>query len=143
MAPFGHFVELGKRDIFDNNSLAMKVFRNSITFSGIDLDQLIKYKPELIQQMLVELTTYFDDQILMPLPYQEFTMNNIQEAFRCMQQGRQLGKVIVNMRTKDRIYLDMWSNEKANISGTYIVTGEHKVLAFILLWNLQNMGQQN
>ncbi|WP_432773011.1 SDR family NAD(P)-dependent oxidoreductase [Francisella salimarina] len=123
LAPFGHFIELGKRDIFDNNSLAMKVFRNNITFSGIDLDQLIKYKPELIQQMLVELTAYFDDQTLMPLPYQEFTMGNIQEAFRCMQQGRQLGKVIVNMQTKDKAYLDTWSNKKANINGAYIVTG--------------------
>lgn len=140
LAPFGHFVELGKRDIFDNNSLAMKVFRNNITFSGIDLDQLIKYKPELIQQMLVELTTYFDDQTLVPLPYQEFTMDNIQEAFRCMQQGRQLGKVIVNMRTKDRIYLDMWSNEKANISGTYIVTGGTQGFGFYTAMELAKYG---
>ncbi|API87387.1 type I polyketide synthase [Francisella uliginis] len=123
LAPFGHFIELGKRDIFENNTLAMKVFRNNITFSGIDLDQLIKYKPQVIQQMLSELTQYLDEQAFVALPYQEFSMSKIQEAFRCMQQSRQLGKVIVNMQNKESIKIDQWSSEYAAIKGTYLVTG--------------------
>ncbi len=123
LAPLGHFIELGKRDIFENNTLAMKVFRNNITFSGIDLDQLIKYRLQVIQQMLSELTQYLDEQTFVALPYQEFPMHDIQDAFRCMQQGKQLGKVIVNMQNKDLIKLDQWSSKQAVIKGTYLVTG--------------------
>ncbi|QIV96524.1 acyl carrier protein [Allofrancisella inopinata] len=123
LAPFGHFIELGKRDIFENNTLAMKVFRNNITFSGIDLDQLIKYKPQVIQQMLAELTQYFDEQTFVALPYQEFPMYKIQSAFRCMQQGQQLGKVIINMQSREFIKLEQWASECAIVKGAYLVTG--------------------
>lgn len=123
LAPFGHFIELGKRDIFENNTLAMKVFRNNITFSGIDLDQLIKYKPQVIKQILSELKQYFDEQDFVALPYQEFPMHKIESAFRYMQQGQQLGKVIVNMQQKEFIELDQWPYEFATIKGAYLITG--------------------
>ncbi|XSZ47685.1 KR domain-containing protein [Francisella noatunensis] len=40
----------------------------------------------------------------------------------------------------DRIDLDMWSNEKANISGTYIVTGGTQGFGFYTAMELAKYG---
>ncbi|KAL9626412.1 MAG: hypothetical protein Q9164_007881, partial [Protoblastenia rupestris] len=38
MAPFGRFLELGKRDIVANNSLEMKHFRPNVCFASINIE---------------------------------------------------------------------------------------------------------
>lgn len=41
VAPFGRFVELGKRDIQNNTGLEMRPFLNNISFSGVDIAALV------------------------------------------------------------------------------------------------------
>lgn len=96
LKPFGRFLELGKRDFYENTRIGLRPFRNNISYFGIDSDQLIKEKPELTKRIFNEMMSLFQNGDLHPLPYTAFKAEQIVEAFRYMQQARQIGKVIVN-----------------------------------------------
>ncbi|WP_373976088.1 SDR family NAD(P)-dependent oxidoreductase [Chitinibacter sp. SCUT-21] len=95
LRPFGRFLELGKRDFYENTKIGLRPFRNNITYFGIDADQLMQVKPELTHRLFGEVIRLFADGTLTPLPYQVFDASEVVDAFRNMQQARQIGKIIV------------------------------------------------
>ncbi|MDX1402837.1 MAG: SDR family NAD(P)-dependent oxidoreductase, partial [Kiloniellales bacterium] len=98
LRPFGRFIELGKRDFYENSRIGLRPFRNNISFFGVDADQLMMERPHQAKRLFQELTSYLDAGIFRPLPYREFSYREIVEAFRFMQQSRQIGKILVNMQ---------------------------------------------
>ncbi len=96
LRPFGRFLELGKRDFYENTSIGLRPFRNNISYFGIDADQLQKDRPELAHKLFKEVIHLFENGDLFPLPYTEFTSHDVINAFRYMQQAKQIGKVIVS-----------------------------------------------
>lgn len=95
LKPFGRFLELGKRDFYENTTIGLRPFRNNISYFGIDADQLMQERPELTQKLFAEMMQLFHEGILHPLPYTAFDANQVADAFRFMQQARQIGKVVV------------------------------------------------
>jgi acyl transferase domain-containing protein/acyl carrier protein len=95
LRPFGRFLELGKRDFYENSRVGLRPFRNNISYFGIDADQLMSALPELTQRLFTEVMQLFADGVLHPLPYRAFPAERVEEAFRHMQQARQIGKVLV------------------------------------------------
>ena len=98
LKPFGRFLELGKRDFYQNTKIGLRPFRNNISYFGIDADQLMSERPALTRRLFAEMMELFAQGILSPLPYHEFDANEVVEAFRYMQQARQIGKVVVTYR---------------------------------------------
>ncbi len=95
LKPFGRFLELGKRDFYENTRIGLRPFRNNIAYFGIDADQLMQEQPALTQALFGEVMALFDEGILHPLPYRLFEADEVVEAFRYMQQARQIGKIVV------------------------------------------------
>ena len=98
LRPFGRFLELGKRDFYDDTRIGLRPFRNNIAYFGIDADQLMSAAPELTGHLFRELMQLFADGALKPLPYRAFPAGEVVEAFRYMQQSKQIGKVVVSFR---------------------------------------------
>ena len=98
LRPFGRFLELGKRDFYENTRIGLRPFRNNITYYGIDADQLMSASPELTERLFNELMGLFEEGHLKPLPYRAFPAAEVVEAFRYMQQARQIGKIVVSFR---------------------------------------------
>lgn len=98
LAPFGRFLELGKRDFYENTRIGLRPFRNNISYFGIDADQLLAGRPELARQLYGEMMALFNEGALRPLPQRVFEARDIVDAFRYMQQSRQIGKVVVTYR---------------------------------------------
>jgi len=96
LRPFGRFLELGKRDFYENSKIGLRPFRNNISYFGIDADQLLIERPALAGRLFGEMMELFEEGVLRPLPHRVFTASRVQEAFRYMQQSRQIGKVIVS-----------------------------------------------
>lgn len=96
LRPFGRFLELGKRDFYENSKIGLRPFRNNISYFGIDADQLLVERPQLAGRLFQEMMSLFQTGVLRPLPHRVFPAQRIQEAFRYMQQSRQIGKVIVS-----------------------------------------------
>jgi phthiocerol/phenolphthiocerol synthesis type-I polyketide synthase C len=95
LKPFGRFLELGKRDFYENTKVGLRPFRNNISYFGIDADQLMLVRPELTRRLFAEIMALFADGVLHPLPYHTFEAEDIVDAFRYMQQARQIGKIVV------------------------------------------------
>ena len=95
LRPFGRFLELGKRDFYENSHIGLRPFRNNISYFGIDADQLMGALPELTARLFGEVMALFDAGVLHPLPYRAFPAERAEDAFRYMQQARQIGKVLV------------------------------------------------
>jgi acyl transferase domain-containing protein/NADPH:quinone reductase-like Zn-dependent oxidoreductase/acyl carrier protein/NADP-dependent 3-hydroxy acid dehydrogenase YdfG len=98
LKPFGRFIELGKRDFYENTTIGLRPFRNNLSYFGVDSDQLMKVKPVLTRQLFREMMQYFEQGELSPLPYTAFAADRVVDAFRFMQQARQIGKVVVEYR---------------------------------------------
>ncbi len=92
---FGRYLELGKRDFYENTRLGLRPFRNNISYFGIDADQLMAQRPDLTQRLFTEVLALFRERVLRPLPYRSFAAAEVVDAFRHMQQSRQIGKIVV------------------------------------------------
>lgn len=126
LRPFGRFLELGKRDFYENSKIGLRPFRNNISYFGIDADQLLIERPQLAGRLFQEMMGLFQAGVLRPLPHRVFPAQRIQEAFRYMQQSRQIGKVIVSFEgetllpsfpTKADISLELAADS------SYLITG--------------------
>jgi phthiocerol/phenolphthiocerol synthesis type-I polyketide synthase C len=53
--PFGRFVELGKRDFFENTRVGLRPWRRNLTYFGVDVDQLPKSRPDLAKALLEQI----------------------------------------------------------------------------------------
>ncbi|AJX33431.1 type I polyketide synthase [Burkholderia oklahomensis] len=95
LRPFGRFLELGKRDFYENSHIGLRPFRNNISYFGIDADQLMGARPDLTERLFGDVIALFAEGALHPLPYRAFPAARVEDAFRYMQQARQIGKVLV------------------------------------------------
>jgi NADPH:quinone reductase-like Zn-dependent oxidoreductase/acyl carrier protein len=98
LKPFGRFLELGKRDYYENTKIGLRPFRNNISYFGIDTDQLMQARPDLARTLFTEVMDLFTEGVLHPLPYHLFEAEEILDAFRYMQQARHIGKIVVTYR---------------------------------------------
>jgi len=94
LARFGRFLEIGKRDIYENRMLGLYPFRNNLTFYGIDL---LQASPEDSGILFAELMGYFERKELGPLPYRVFPIGDVARAFRWMRRAAHIGKVVVRL----------------------------------------------
>lgn len=126
LKPFGRFLELGKRDFYENTKIGLRPFRNNISYFGIDADQLMSAQPALTRRLFRDVMALFEDQTLHPLPYQCFDANDVVDAFRFMQQAKQIGKIVVTYRNGiNHVHEGKTRGEPLALSptATYLVTG--------------------
>src|SRR5262249_42887124 len=84
LAPGGRFVEIGKKDIFQNAVLDLNPFRNSVSFSAVDLSRVIAAKPEWLGRRLRALLELFAKGAFTPLTATQFSADKVADAFRQM-----------------------------------------------------------
>jgi NADPH:quinone reductase-like Zn-dependent oxidoreductase/malonyl CoA-acyl carrier protein transacylase/SAM-dependent methyltransferase len=123
LAPYGRFVELGKRDIDQNNKLGLKPFQNNLSFYSVDLDRLCAERPDYVESILEEVMALFENGTLHPLPYRIFPITDVVNAFRHMAQARHIGKVLVSLDSPE--FITPHSEEPISFrqDGTYLITG--------------------
>ncbi|MET9872904.1 zinc-binding dehydrogenase, partial [Streptomyces sp. NPDC006386] len=68
LRPNGRFVELGKRDIYLNNTLPLRPFDRSLTFIGFNLDHVL-LDPERGARLVADLVSHIDRGVYRPLPH--------------------------------------------------------------------------
>jgi NADPH:quinone reductase-like Zn-dependent oxidoreductase len=108
IARFGRFVEMGKKDFIDNRRLEMSTFLRNVTFASIDLITVFSYNPRLAGQLLTEAVDMISAKSLVPIPcITTFTFSQFEEAFRHMQAGKHVGKVVM-VPQKDDIVKVSW-----------------------------------
>ncbi len=127
---FGRFLEIGKIDIYQNRLLGMYPFQNNLSFTAIDLDRMLRERPQVVRSMFVELIEQFRDRKYQPLPRTVFPAGDVVGAFRYMQQRKNIGKVVVAMaRNAAEVATGDETGPVANegslvrVNGSYLITG--------------------
>ncbi|UCV17085.1 SDR family NAD(P)-dependent oxidoreductase [Quatrionicoccus australiensis] len=126
LRPFGRFLELGKRDFFENTPIGLRLFKNNISYFGIDADQLLITRPDLAARIFREVMALFRSGVLSPLPVRAFSAERVIDAFRYMQQARQIGKVVVSFdeaRIVPQSLLPQVKQARFDGQSSYLVTG--------------------
>jgi acyl transferase domain-containing protein/acyl carrier protein len=122
LRPFGRFLEIGKRDIYQNASLNLGLLRDGLTFTVIDIAQRWQREPALVSGIVREALAAMEEGSLRPLPVRAFGVEVVEDAFRFMAQARQVGKVVVSMRSRE-VLVEPPAAELFRADGSYLITG--------------------
>ena len=122
LRPFGRFLELGKRDLYNDTRLGLRPFRNNISYFAIDVDKLPMQRPDVTETILREIGDLLQAGTLRPLPCHVFDSGEVSEAFRLMQSGSHLGKIVLRMgeTPQQAAPPPSWS---ADPNGVYLLAG--------------------
>ena len=88
-------VEVGQRDILGSGQLSMSPFLANRTFTCVDVYELNKNlrKSERALEQIVKL---YENGFIHPIrPITSFDAANVEEAYRYVQQGQHVGKVVI------------------------------------------------
>jgi thioester reductase-like protein len=122
LAPYGRFLEIGKRDIYENTRIGLRPFRNNLSYFAIDLGGALE--TGMIGEFLRELRSQFENDRLHPLPYRTYSLGNLKSAFHSMAQGKHIGKVVLNWRgEKVRMHRSNARPLQVRADATYLITG--------------------
>ncbi|KAM0470501.1 hypothetical protein ACHAPX_009867 [Trichoderma viride] len=100
VAPFGKMLEIGKRDFIGRGQLGMEIFESNRSFHGIDMSEMAVERPDMCKAILEQFNKYYGQGAIKPIsPIKRFEATDIIEAFRYMQKGQHVGKIIVSMPT--------------------------------------------
>ncbi|MCO8122155.1 SDR family NAD(P)-dependent oxidoreductase [Stieleria sp. TO1_6] len=120
----GRFLEIGKRDIYADAALGLEPFKNNLALFAIDLDQLFREQPQRMGEKLRQLVADVECGKLNALPVEEFDADQTREAFRFMQQSKQIGKVAVEYSTGPAdVYLGTFGPLELKPDRSYWVAG--------------------
>ena len=102
IAPFGRFVELGKRDFTINSRLEMRHFEKNVSFTGLDvpLDSQQVEKRRIWREIM---TLYQKGSIRAPWPVTVFGISELEKALRTMQSGKHMGKMVLKPESDEMV----------------------------------------
>ena len=96
IAPFGRFIELGKRDFGNNTRLEMSHFAKNVSFAAVDFIHLCKERPvETAKLWASAMGLIRTGSVKPPHPITVYGMAEAEKALRTMQAGRHIGKVVL------------------------------------------------
>lgn len=98
VARSGKMLELGKRDFIGHGKLDMDLFSENRSFIGVDLLQVLDDSPSLLHQMAQEMMAYLVSGRIQPIrPIHTYDAVDVKKAFRYMQSGQNMGKIVIRM----------------------------------------------
>ncbi|MDC3955568.1 non-ribosomal peptide synthetase/type I polyketide synthase [Polyangium jinanense] len=125
LASYGRFLEIGKRDIYENRKIGLLPFRKAISYSAVDLAGMSAERPDLFASLLEDVTRHFVEGRFEPLPVTSFVASDAESAFRLMAQAKHMGKIVLSMKdAQARVFLPGSSRPiSVGADGTYLITG--------------------
>ncbi|KAJ0299111.1 hypothetical protein COL516b_009363 [Colletotrichum fioriniae] len=146
MARFGRFIEIGKTDIEAAKNLDMSPFRRAATFAAVDLFQLGKFKGHVVQNALQGVMEMFrrgDLSVVSPMT--TFPISEVGKAFRLLQSGKHLGKIVVQPQQTHLVKVIPSSNPARLLeNASYLIAGGMGGIGqSIARWMSRDLGCKN
>ncbi len=116
---FGRFLDVTKRDIYNDLRVGLSPFKRGLSYHAIDLEQVINHAPDLVHEYMETLREDVTKGLVQALPIRTFPYNQAVEAFRCLSMAKHIGKVVLTAETPTHVQ-PAW---KPGADKTYVVTG--------------------
>lgn len=97
LAPFGRFLEIGRRDVFANTALPLGLLEKGAGFFVVNLSPATPG----FQRMFAEVLHLIEEGTFRPLPCQFYSLRRLDEAMDLMARAQHIGKVVVNIPKRD------------------------------------------
>ncbi|KAJ5538114.1 hypothetical protein N7494_007593 [Penicillium frequentans] len=125
LAPFGHFVEIGKFDMERNNHLEMVPFTRVASFSSIDLLALVRLASPQIFRVLASVARLIEQKVISPVdPVTVFPLSEIEKAFRQMQAGKHIGKIVLSVSPQEIVpVISRRASARLRSDASYLIAG--------------------
>jgi acyl carrier protein len=125
LAEFGRFIEIGKRDIYQNSRIPLWAMRRNASFHVVAMDAVFAGDEALTRGLLETISELVEQGKLSPLPHRSFPANRVDAAFRLMAQGKHMGKIVVAFPQSflPRRGEPVPSPFKIETHGCYLITG--------------------
>lgn len=126
LAHFGRFIEIGKRDITGNTRLEMAQFEHNAMFASVDLTVVALERPKLMKRLLEDVFRLLSKKSTRPIsPITVFPISEVEQAFRTLQGGKTMGKIVVTAGPQDQVKAvpRMTTNEMLKPDATYVIIG--------------------
>ncbi|KAI2787746.1 Highly reducing polyketide synthase azaB [Penicillium oxalicum] len=123
---FGRFIEIGKRDIEQNSMVEMGPFVRSTLFASLDLITLGEQRGKEVQRIFAAINELLADGEIRPVgPITRFGIGEVEKAFRTMQTGKHMGKIVLEPRPGDQVRVLTAGPRPAELSpdDTYLLVG--------------------
>nr|WP_275939224.1 type I polyketide synthase [Polyangium spumosum] len=119
----GRFIELGKKDYYENRTLGVRPFLKNLSFSLVDLRGMMFQRPAMVAELLREVRDQFAAGVFAPLPCRAFPVSRASEAFAFMAQGRHTGKLAILLQDPDARIATSSTRVRLREDAAYLVTG--------------------
>ncbi|KAI0379259.1 hypothetical protein F5Y04DRAFT_290474 [Hypomontagnella monticulosa] len=126
VAPYGRFVEIGKKDIVDNSNLPMKMFEKHVSFTAFEVSVLNQDRPTVVRKALEHVLDLTAQGRFGPAqPMQVFGISDLQKAFRSLQSGNTIGKIVIEFRPDDIVEALLKPKPTLSLdpNATYLIAG--------------------
>jgi hypothetical protein len=82
----------------------MLPFENNVTFASVDLTKIAKFKPQLMKRLMGDVCRLMHEKAVHPiLPLSTYRISDIEKAFRTLQTGKSMGKIVVVPHDEDLV----------------------------------------
>lgn len=126
VASNGCMVEIGKRDMIGRARLALDRFEDNRTFFGIDVSRHVAMRRATGGRLMELMLDLYAQGHLRPIhPVTVFDATEVEDAFRYMQQGTHVGKVVVRVPESGQVVSWTAATPKPSFRGdrSYLLVG--------------------
>jgi NADPH:quinone reductase-like Zn-dependent oxidoreductase/acyl transferase domain-containing protein/acyl carrier protein len=126
LAPFGRFVEIGKKDALANMQLDMSPFDIGVSYTAVDLSLLIEKRADYFHRLMSKVMALFNAAAVKPVhPIKCISIADLEVGLRTMQTGKHMGKIVVVNDEKASVQARCRPVRTTPIrpDGSYIITG--------------------
>jgi NADPH:quinone reductase-like Zn-dependent oxidoreductase/SAM-dependent methyltransferase/NAD(P)-dependent dehydrogenase (short-subunit alcohol dehydrogenase family) len=141
VAQGGSMIEIGKRDLLGRGQLAMNPFLANRSYIGVDVATLPLIEPEWVEEHMSVIVDMYEQGVIQSIhPVTSFPAREIESAFRHLQKGQHIGKLLIEFSGCPNLPLAP-SKPKAEFraDGAYLLVGGMRGIgASISRWMVSN-----
>jgi NADPH:quinone reductase-like Zn-dependent oxidoreductase len=125
LAPYGHFIEIGKRDLENNSLLAMGTFSQVASFTSLDMLSFLRHRGPDAHRILNEIARLVGQGVIGPVsPVTAYPIRQLSQAFRLLQTGKHIGKVVLSIAPDEQVkVLPRAPTAKLRPDASYLIVG--------------------
>ena len=127
---FGRFLEIGKKDVYENSILKMDIFKESISYTFFDLHKMLNERPDLVRGHLNNVMNHFENGHYAAIPKTVFPASAMLDGFNMMAKGQHVGKIVFDLN--DPLLMVEPAKKMFSENDTYLITGGMGGLGFAL-----------
>ncbi|MCR8987466.1 SDR family NAD(P)-dependent oxidoreductase [Brevibacillus laterosporus] len=97
LARGGRYIEIAMTALKSARDIDLSILNNNQSFISLDLRKLMLEEPNALRDYRNEMLRLMKDNVIQPTIYKVFSFDEIKEAYQCMKNRENIGKIVVQL----------------------------------------------